>query len=197
MNDFTTSFSVDQTADEAYAAINNVRLWWTGDVEGSTDKLGDEFTYRFEDIHYSKQKVTQLIPGRKIVWLVLDSKLNFVKDKTEWTGTEMTFDIARRAGKTEVSFTHRGLVPEFECFDDCSNAWGGYINSSLRNLITTAKSLPNQTDAVQVARDHDFTTTFSVDKTSNDAFDALTNVRGWWSEEIEGSTDRLNDEFVY
>jgi len=197
MNDFTTSFSVDQTPEEAYAAINNVRRWWTGDIEGSTDELGDEFTYRYEDIHYSKQKVMQLIVGRKVAWLVLDSKLNFTKDKSEWTGTEITFDIARKGDKTEVSFTHRGLVPEFECFDDCSSAWGSYINSSLRNLITTGKAQPNQKEAVQVVRDQDFTTAFSVDKTPNDVFDAITNVRGWWSEEIEGSTDRLNDEFVY
>src|SRR5260370_31570543 len=81
---FTTTFSVDQTAEEAFNAINNVRGWWPGEIEGSTDKLGDEFTYRYEDVHYSKQKITELIPGKKVLWLVLDSSLNFIPDKSEW-----------------------------------------------------------------------------------------------------------------
>jgi hypothetical protein len=64
MNSFTTTISVDQTPEEAFAAINNVRGWWTGDIEGGTDKVGDEFTYRYEDIHYSRQKITALVPGK-------------------------------------------------------------------------------------------------------------------------------------
>ena len=132
---FTTSFTVDQTPEEAFAAINNVRGWWSGDIEGGTDKLGDEFTYRYQDIHYSKQKLTELVPGRKVVWTVLDSRLNFVEDKSEWNGTNIVFEIARRGDQTEVRFTHRGLVPEGECYDACSSAWGSYINGSLRGLI--------------------------------------------------------------
>src|SRR5450631_3222002 len=137
--DFTAAFTVDQTPEEAFAAINNVRQWWSGEpgIEGSTDKLGDEFTYRYGDVHYSKQMVTELVPGKKVVWLVLDAHLDFTKDKTEWNGTEITFEISKKGNKTEVRFTHVGLVPDSECFDSCSNAWGFYINSSLRNLITT------------------------------------------------------------
>ena len=127
-------------------SINNVRGWWSGDpgIEGSTDKLGDEFTYRYKPRHYSKQKITDLIPGKKVVWLVLDSSLNFVKDKSEWKGTKVTFEIAKKGDKTEVRFTHVGLVPEYECFNACSGAWGSYINGSLRSLITTGKGQPNQ-----------------------------------------------------
>jgi hypothetical protein len=138
----TTTFTVDQIPEEAYAAINNVRGWWSGDIEGSTDKLGDEWTYRYKDVHYSQQRITELVPGKRVVWLVLDGYLNFVKDKTEWTGTTITFDIAKKGGKTEVRFTHVGLVPEVECFDKCSDAWGYYIKGSLRNLITSGQGQP-------------------------------------------------------
>ena len=69
----TTAFTVDQTPEEAFAAINNVRGWWSGEIEGSTDKLGDEFTYRYEDVHYSKQKITKFISGKKVVWHVLEA----------------------------------------------------------------------------------------------------------------------------
>jgi hypothetical protein len=137
--DITYTLLVDQTPEEAFNAINNVREWWTGDIEGSTYKLNDEFTYRYKDFHYSKQKITEIIPGKKIVWLITDSSLDFLKNKSEWNGTKITFDIVKKGDKTEVRFTHLGIVPGIECYDKCSNAWGLYINNSLRNLITKGK----------------------------------------------------------
>ena len=97
--------------------------------------MGDEFSYRYEDIHYSKQKITELVPGRRVAWHVLDARLNFATDKTEWKGTDIVFDIAKKDGKTELHFTHIGLVPEFECFESCSGGWHLYIDGSLRNFI--------------------------------------------------------------
>ena len=146
MNDqsLTTSFTVDQTPEEAFDAINNVRGWWSGEIDGRTDKLGEVFTYRYKDVHRTTQKITELVPGKKVVWHVTDAELNFVKDKTEWNGTDIVFEIAKKDGKTEVRFTHVGLVPAFECYGGCSGAWGFYINDSLRNLITTGKGAPNQ-----------------------------------------------------
>jgi hypothetical protein len=146
MNDknFTTTFTVDQSLEEAFTAINNVRRWWSGEIEGSTDKLGDEFSYHYQDVHRSKQKITEIIPGKKVVWHVLDGHLNFVQDKTEWKGTDITFEVSKKGNKTEIRFTHLGLVPELECFNACSNAWGSYINGSLRSLITTGKGEPNK-----------------------------------------------------
>ncbi|MFZ1080419.1 MAG: SRPBCC domain-containing protein [Candidatus Kryptoniota bacterium] len=140
----TAAITVDQTPEEAFAAINNVRGWWSGEIEGGTDKLGDEFTYRYKDIHYSKQRITEFIPGKRVVWDVLDSYLSFIKDKTEWNGTRITFEIARKGDKTEVRFTHHGLSPEHECFNACSDAWGSYIRGSLRSLIATGKGQPNK-----------------------------------------------------
>jgi hypothetical protein len=144
MKDFTTTFSVDQTPKEAFEAINNVRGWWSEEIEGGTDKLNDEFTYRYKDVHHCKMKLTEVIPDKRVVWLVLDNYFNFTKDQTEWTGTEITFEISRKGDKTEVHFTHLGLVPEYECFDVCSNSWGFYINGSLRSLITSGKGQPNK-----------------------------------------------------
>jgi hypothetical protein len=134
---------VDQTAEEAFAAITNVRGWWSGEIAGSTDTLGEEFTYRYQDVHYSKQKITELVPGKKFEWRVLDAYLNFTDDPGEWRGTKVRFEVSRNADQTEVRFSHLGLVPEFECFDKCSSAWSFYINSSLRRLITTGEGAPN------------------------------------------------------
>jgi len=85
--DYTTAFTVDQSPEEVFDAINNVRGWWSAEIDGSTDKLNAEFTYRNEDVHRSTQKITELVPGKKVVWHVLEANINFVKDKAEWNGT--------------------------------------------------------------------------------------------------------------
>ena len=141
--DFTTTISVDQAPEEVFAAINNVRGWWSGEIEGDTNRLGAEFTYRYEDMHRSKQRVTEFVPGKKVVWHVLESRLSFLKDASEWTGTDIVFEISERQGKTEVRFTHVGLVPQHECFDTCSNAWGTLVHGNLRKLIATGTPQPD------------------------------------------------------
>jgi Activator of Hsp90 ATPase homolog 1-like protein len=142
-HNFTTAFTVSQTPEAAFAAITNVRGWWSEEIEGRTDKLGAEFKYHFRDIHRCKMKITELVPGKKVVWRVLDNYFNFAEDKTEWTGTDIIFDISRKGDKTEVHFTHQGLVPEYECYDACSDGWCTYINGSLRELIAKGKGQPN------------------------------------------------------
>ena len=132
---FTTTILVDQTPLEAFDAINDVRSWWSGEIDGRTDLLGVEFTYSYKTQHRTTQKITELVPGKKVVWHVTASSLTFVKDKSEWDGTDIVFEIARKGDKTEVRFTHLGLVPTIECYDGCSGAWGFYVNESLRDLI--------------------------------------------------------------
>lgn len=144
------SFVVDQTPQAAFAAINDVRAWWSGNIEGKTDELGAEWTYRYEDLHYSKQKITELVPGKKVVWRVIDSHLDFVADKHEWTGTTIAFEIAKKGRQTEVRFTHTGLTPEVECYDGCSTAWRSYITGSLRSLIAQGKGQPNRKEWARV-----------------------------------------------
>lgn len=140
---FATAFLVDRTPEAAFAAITDVRGWWSGQIDGCTDRLGEEFTYRYEDVHYSKQRITELVQGKRVVWHVVDAYLNFTEDSDEWIGTDITFEVSRKGGQTEVRFSHVGLVPAVECFDTCSNAWGFYINTSLRNLIVSGHGQSN------------------------------------------------------
>jgi len=137
--DFTTSFTVEQAPDEVLQSIINVSGWWTGEIEGSAAAVGDEFTYRYAGFHDSTQRVTELVPGGKVTWNVTDAKLTFVEDPHEWVGSDLVFDIRPSAEGTEVRFTHRGLTPGLECYDQCSNAWGFFIRTSLRRLITTGE----------------------------------------------------------
>jgi uncharacterized protein YndB with AHSA1/START domain len=115
--DYAISYTVDQSPEEVFDAINNVRGWWSEEVEGKTDRLGAEFKFHYQDLHRTTQKITELVPGKKVVWHVIDSHINFVKDKAEWNGTDVVFDITKKGRKTELRFTHVGLVPTIECSD--------------------------------------------------------------------------------
>ena len=140
--DYTASITVGATAHEAFESINSVSKWWTENLEGSSQKQGDEFTVRFDDVHVSTQKLVEVVPDKKVVWLVTGSQLNFVKDKQEWTNTKISFEIAEKDGKTQINFTHIGLIPGIECYNGCTNAWSQYIKGSLFKLLTEGKGMP-------------------------------------------------------
>jgi hypothetical protein len=91
----------------------------------------------------SRQKITELVPGRKVVWRVTGAELTSFGNKSEWVGTDIVFEVARKGGKTELRFTHVGLVPAFQCYGDCSGAWGELVGGNLRKLIETGKNQPD------------------------------------------------------
>lgn len=138
--DLTFSFTVERTPDELFAAIGAVATWWPGEIKGETRRLGGVFTYRYKDMHRSTQEITEWVPGERVVWQVTESQLSFVKDKDEWTATEMVFEINAKGGKTELRFTHRGLTPKMECYGACSQGWGYIVNESLLPFILTGKA---------------------------------------------------------
>jgi uncharacterized protein YndB with AHSA1/START domain len=140
---FTTTIIVDQSPEEVFNAITNVQGWWSEEIEGNAAKLNDEFNYHYEDVHRCKVKLIEVIQNKKIVWLVEENYFKFTEDKTEWTGTKPTFEISEKDKKTELCFTHVGLVPDYECFEICRDAWTHYIRNSLKNLIINGKGEPN------------------------------------------------------
>lgn len=142
-SDYQTSITASATAQEAFDCINKVTQWWTEDLEGRSHELNDVFVVRFGDVHYSKQQLVEVVPDQKVVWLVTDSRLNFIEDKEEWTNTKISFELSDAGdGKTQVRFTHYGLTPNVECYDTCSNVWGQYIQGSLLSLINTGMGHP-------------------------------------------------------
>jgi hypothetical protein len=151
-SDFSTTLLVDQTPNEVFHAINNVRGWWSEEIEGGTEKLHDEFTYHYQDVHRCTMKLIEVVPDKKVVWLVKDNYFNFTKDKSEWKGTKISFEISKKDNKTQIRFTHQGLVPEYECYDICYNAWTQYIQKSLSSLITTGKGQPNPKEPKATAK---------------------------------------------
>jgi len=200
-HNFTTKILVDNSPSEVFKSINNVRGWWSEEIEGSTDKLNDEWTYHYQDVHRCKMKIVESIPDKLIVWLVMDNFFSFTKDKTEWIGNKIHFDITKIGDQTQLKLTQLGLVPENECYDICNPAWTTYIQKSLYSLITTGIGLPNAKNKPQTEDERNlttnFTTTFFADQTPEEVFNAINNVSDWWQGEIKGSSKKLNDEFEY
>lgn len=143
---YTATILVDQDPETAFNAITNFRAWWSEEIEGTTDKLHEEFFYHYKDIHLCKIKLIEAVPGKRLVYQVLENEFNFIKDKTEWVNTKLIFEITSENGKTKVQFTHEGLVPEYECYNVCNDGWSSYIKNSLYSLITTGKGEPNPKD---------------------------------------------------
>ncbi len=141
--DFSTTLMVDQTPEQVFNAITDVRGWWSENIEGGTSRLDDEFIYSYKDVHYCKVKLIEVVPNQKVVWLVLDNYFKFTEDRSEWKDTRVAFDISQSGNQTVLTFTHEGLVPQYECYEICREAWTNYTKESLRNLITTGKGQPN------------------------------------------------------
>jgi hypothetical protein len=135
---FQFSFNVPKQAAKVFPILLEPNIWWTGlfgeDISGESRQINDEFTFRAGDgIHYSRQKLVELQQGKKVTWLVTDSHLSFLHQKDEWTGTRFGFELEEKNGKTKVTFTHDGLTPEIECYDQCTGAWTQYLQQLKRS----------------------------------------------------------------
>jgi uncharacterized protein YndB with AHSA1/START domain len=143
---FTTTLSVEATPDEAFAAINDVRGWWSRDVDGSTDTVGTTFAFRGNqdgrNVHRARIEVAELVPAERVVWHVVDNWMSFIRDQSEWKDTRIVFELSPRGDGTQIHFSHLGLVPTYECYDACFNAWTFFLQNSLRGLIATGRGAP-------------------------------------------------------
>lgn len=136
---FTYNFESSKSPKTVYETLLDINAWWSGlygeEIKGTSNKLNGEFTFQAGGgAHYSKQKLIELVPNKKIVWLVTESNLSFLKKQEEWTNTKLCFDISRRGNKTIVAFTHQDLVPKIECYESCSGAWTRYLENLAKQL---------------------------------------------------------------
>jgi hypothetical protein len=137
--DFNTSFSAKISATEATKKIGKVPQWWGITFEGSSEKQNDKFTVKMGGDSFFHFTVAELIPGKRIVWLVTDCHMPWYSDKNEWTNTKLIFDLHENSDATELNFKHEGLTPDVECYKDCELGWTHWIKKSLFSYFTTGK----------------------------------------------------------
>jgi hypothetical protein len=128
---YSITIDINNSSENVFNHINNVPQWWIRvaggqqtEFEGHSTNLNDEFVLRHGKVHYSKHKLTEIVPYKKIVWLVTESRLTWIKgNKKEWTGTKMIFELTSQDAKTLLHFVHQGLVPELECYEHSVQFW--------------------------------------------------------------------------
>ena len=99
---FTATIELEKSSQDVFMPLlNDIPKWWTKDFEGQSTKLNDEFIIEHPGAHYSKQRLIEVVPNKKLVWLVTESHLNWLeKNKSEWTNTKMVFEVVTKGGKT-------------------------------------------------------------------------------------------------
>ena len=139
--DFNKSINAKISANEAIKKISNVQEWWGVSFSGSSEKQNDKFVVKMSGDSFFDFTVTELIPGKRIVWLVTDCNMPWYSDKKEWANTKLIFDLDEHNDVTELNFTHEGLTPEVECYKDCASGWTHWIQTSLFSYLTTGKGV--------------------------------------------------------
>lgn len=212
---FKSTILVKKSRQEAMEAIKNFRGWWSEDIEGATDRVGETFFYHYKDVHLCKIKFVEEVPGSRLVYEVTDNEFSFTKDKTEWIGTKLVFEVTEEDKQTKVVFTHVGLVPEYECYNVCNDAWTGFIQKSLKDFINTGHGQPNPKDGTNeinaenikkwqirgAEKDKSYSFGFDTKRNPDEVFEVLSDPNKWWvgiyGEAIEGSYKAVGDEFRY
>src|SRR5665213_3205046 len=130
-NDLNFSITASISAAEAIKKISNVSEWWGVTFSGSAEKQNDKFTIKMGGDSFFDCTVAELIPYKRVVWLVTDCYMPWISDKKEWTNTKMIFDLTESNGETTLNFTHEGITPNVECYKLCKPGWTHWITTSL------------------------------------------------------------------
>jgi len=139
--DYTAAIAVSKTPNEVLNAIGNVPGWWGVTFSGHSEKQNDKFVIKMGGDSFFDFTVAELIPGKKVTWLVTDCNMPWYSDKKEWADTKLIFDLAENNGETNLTFTHQGLTPEVECYNDCAPGWTHWIKTSLFSYLTTGEGV--------------------------------------------------------
>ncbi|MFB9842405.1 SRPBCC family protein [Mucilaginibacter ginsenosidivorans] len=138
---FTISISAGISAEEAIKKISNVPAWWGITFSGNSEKQNDQFVVKMGGDSFFDFTVTELIPGKRVVWSITDCNMPWYSDKKEWANTRLIFDLKETGGATALTFTHDGLTPDVECYNDCAPGWTHWIKTSLFSYFTTGQGV--------------------------------------------------------
>jgi predicted lipoprotein with Yx(FWY)xxD motif len=187
---YSATIEVALPQKDVFTRMNHFKKWWTRHIEGESVNLNDEFILRYGDaqgdIHYSKHKLIEVIPDKKIVSLVTESKIDWIeKDPNEWTNTKMVFELTPKGDRTELKFTHEGLLPEKECYTECAKGWDTFIKQNLYAYLSEGKVLSP-----------DFKARIATKISPDEAIKKISDIPAWWDVAFTGSAEKQNDTFV-
>ena len=143
-NDFNCSTSSKISASEAIKKISNVPEWWGVTFSGSAKIQNDKFIIKMGGASFFNMTIAELIPDKRVVWLVTDCYMPWISDKKEWANTKIIFDLSENNGITKLNFIHEGITPDVECYKLCKPGWTHWITTSLFSYFTTGKGNFNQ-----------------------------------------------------
>jgi len=135
---YTTAIEVARSPEVVFNhLLHDVAKFWPEDFDGESSKLNDEFIFTIGgDSHYSKNKVVELVPNKKVVWLVTESIRKI--DNFDWSGTKMIFELTPKGDLTLIEFTYDGIVLEGE-YDRLVQICDVVIKEVLYNFLSDAK----------------------------------------------------------
>jgi len=134
---YTVAIELAKSPDDVFNhIINDVSKWWPEEFEGKSAELNDEFVFKSGDAHYSKNKLVELVPNKKVVWLVTESIRK--TDNFDWTGTKFVFELTPTGGNTQLKFTYDGFILENE-YDRLVQICDTVIKEMLYNFINNGK----------------------------------------------------------
>ena len=142
LQDYQYTLNANVSAEEAYRKVARVSAWWNERSTGETQALGDTFKVDFGKT-WVEFEVVEAIPNRRMVWLVTDCELHFLKDRKEWKDTKVIWDLKAGNGATSITMTHAGITPAVECFDVCQAGWNFHLGESLLKLLTENRGVPD------------------------------------------------------
>lgn len=137
-----TSYHADVTikapAESVFAAVSSVEGlsgWWTTDTGGSPEP-GGELRFIFRD-GTAVTRVEERTEPSLERWTCLGHS-----GQPEWEQTTVTFQVTEVGpNATRVEFTHNGLRPRLDCYDQCSAGWN-YLMGSLAAYAETGTGRP-------------------------------------------------------
>ena len=109
---YSVAIELPKSQQEVFSHLINLKKWWAEDFEGDDIKLKSAFVFTTGDSHYSKNKVVEFVPDKKLVWLATESIRK--TDGYDWTGTKFIFELTPKGDNTILKFTYDGVVFEDE-----------------------------------------------------------------------------------
>lgn len=150
MMNFKKTITVCATKEQAFDAVTiGIRNWW-GNSNSTITKVGDEFSIFFEEETEWRFEATVLDKLNEVHWKCIYANHSFSNlkgIKEEWLNSEIIFIFKNLDEDTiELSFEHKGLTPELNCYEICDSGWTHFIVKSLKQYLETGIGSPNMVE---------------------------------------------------